>query len=269
MQEALNNVLKKHGIVVQEIRFDRHQNFGIRFNQKSEAVIKYAMQIVKSLNKIGISGFEMTRDYDLVKIIIKGLPLSIARGVWGGNWDPTDWNHESCKKLKAEIEKSNPGVEVKTNPHWTGTMRGLQGRKVKTAGLVTIISLNTPGKKMIEDHKCYMYAKELTCERFVQRYSQQTCGNCLTLGHNNTTCRDRVRCRYCFGNHLSTYHPKCGKCTNSKKGTPCSHTIVRCPNCDEKTHFAGDPKCKGQAPNTSFERKKFYTHDPEEMEKAQ
>jgi hypothetical protein len=42
------------------------------------------MQIVKSLNKLGISEFEMTRDYVLVKIIIKGLPLSIARGVWGG-----------------------------------------------------------------------------------------------------------------------------------------------------------------------------------------
>jgi hypothetical protein len=148
-------------------------------------------------------------------------------------------------------------------------MRGLQGRKAKMAGLVTIISLNTPGKKMITEHKCYMYAKELTCERFVQRYSQQTCGNCLTLGHNNTTCRDKVRCKYCFGNHLSTYHPKCEKCTDSKRGAPCSHTIVRCPNCEEKTHFAGDQRCKGQAPNTSFERKKFYTHNPEEMERAQ
>src|ERR1700704_4154991 len=115
------------------------------------------MQIVKALNKIGISGFEMTRDYDLVKIIIKGLPLSIARGVWGGKWEPQDWKHESNTKLREEIEKSNPGVEVKTTPHWTGTMRGLAGRKAKTAGLVTIIALNTPGKKLITDNKCYMY----------------------------------------------------------------------------------------------------------------
>jgi len=70
-------------------------------------------------------------------------------------------------------------------------------------------------------------------------WSTQCC-NCLAYGHPAALCQNNSCCAVCADLHETKEHP-CALLI-CKKGPTCTHTPIRCANCDAP-HKASDPNC--------------------------
>ncbi|KIO24808.1 hypothetical protein M407DRAFT_25859 [Tulasnella calospora MUT 4182] len=137
-------------------------------------------------------------------------------------------------------------------------------------------------KYLVEDQGgLYFSGKWCRADKFEERQQVRQCERCLSLHHGTKSCREKIRCRYCKGDHESWKYicpePSCGA-----KG-PCPHS--QCVNYSEelmgdKCHSADDRRCpeklrlQGLAPNSKAakQRSKATTKriddEPEQAEGA-
>ncbi|KIO22297.1 hypothetical protein M407DRAFT_28172 [Tulasnella calospora MUT 4182] len=90
----------------------------------------------------------------------------------------------------------------------------------------------------------YFSGKWCRADKFEDRQQVRQCERCLSLLHGTKSCRERIRCRYCKGDHESWKH-SCTEASCGAKG-PCPHS--QCVNCPEtltgdKCHSADDRRC--------------------------
>ena len=83
------------------------------------------------------------------------------------------------------------------------------------------------------------------------------CTKCQSFGHFLNKCNKEERCEFCAGNHHTKDH-KCSIC-KSEAGITCTHTILKCVNC-QKNHKATNKACE------KYKLLTPYFKDPLDME---
>jgi hypothetical protein len=138
--------------------------------------------------------------------------------------------------LKMEIETYN-NVKIMGLPRWLTSDRKREGK----AHSSVILSFKTE-QEALYARRAGISILGVTVKSSVLRSRQPMtqCNKCQKHGHYAVNCERSAKCRYCAGNHETKIHT-CSTC--SVIGSKCSHTALRCVNCNG-AHQANDPRCK-------------------------
>jgi len=88
-----------------------------------------------------------------------------------------------------------------------------------------------------------LYGTRCSFRKYIRKDSSTQCERCLQFGHHALSCRSPAVCKLCRDHqHTKDHHCQELYCT-AGKGISWSHTIRRCPNCEETSHFGGYRLC--------------------------
>ncbi|KAG8794963.1 hypothetical protein FRC12_019534 [Ceratobasidium sp. 428] len=118
-----------------------------------------------------------------------------------------------------------------------------------------VLSFEDPDGSIIREvlrKPVFMFSTLVRTKRWEDKPLLQGCSRCLALDHKAPTCKRKVRCDQCAGDHSTESHRiACKACRrdNTAAGAPCPHPL-RCANC-KGSHCASNTSCP--------ERSKFRT----------
>jgi len=219
----------------------------------AEPALRFAAAITKSLNDIGIYGFDLALDIPTLNLVVNSVPLG------DDDWKPEDWeiNSEKWTELENELSAFNPHIRLADRPKWIKSVSTLRIEdKVKSSIIVAVEANDWVSKECNKPHPFLaLYGTKCSFRKYVRKDSSTHCERCLQFGHHAVSCRSPSVCKLCGGqHHTKDHHCQELYCT-AGKGKSCSHTVRRCPNCEETSHFAGDRHCptriRARSPTTA------------------
>ncbi|KAG8731280.1 hypothetical protein FRC12_019805 [Ceratobasidium sp. 428] len=149
---------------------------------------------------------------------------------------------------------------------WANKLRfGQQPRWLKRPDTIdkplssVVLSFEDPDGSIVREvlrKPVFMFSTLARTKRWEDKPLLQGCSRCLALDHKAPSCKRRVRCDQCAGDHSTENHRiACKACCrdNTAAGAPCPHP-PRCANC-KGPHCASDTSCpersKFRSPSTS------------------
>jgi hypothetical protein len=145
---------------------------------------------------------------------------------------PTDMPLEL---LHQELTTYNPGLTLASAPRW---LTKPDQRKEKKASSVVIALVGNKAQEVASRPRLFAFSSTLRIERKLRFSPTTQCAKCQQFGHHTTKCSLPAACRWCAANHLTGAH-SCPTSTCSTNGRPCTHTLVKCVNCNgpHEAHF--------------------------------
>lgn len=183
-----------------------------------------------------------TKDTTWSKVVIHKIPLDIFG------------HEEGLDLLEDEIRTFN-GLNPVSKPNWISSIENRRIKKHASA----IISFETKAEadKAIRN-RLYIAGASMRAVECISIKPNQ-CKRCQGFGHLEHNCSKDYNCSICAKNHPTRLH----FCTTCKaKGVVCTHTEIKCINC-QKHHQATDKICEklqtpqGEEPNN---RPKRFSH---------
>jgi len=213
--------------------------------------------ITKALNDIGIFRFNIGLDTPTVNIVVvNSIPLATSGD---RHWTTEEWNIDApaWAELENELTAFNPELRLMDRPKWIKSVSALEAENKEKSSIIVAVEANewllTELKK---PHPAMaVYGSRCSFRKYIRKDASTHCERCLQYGHHGAHCRMPSICKYCGNQHHTKDH-MCGSLYyTAGKGRPCSHTIRRCVNCDETSHFTGDRHCptrtRARSPTTA------------------
>ena len=152
----------------------------------------------------------------------------------------------TMEEVALSIQESYPGVlKLAQTPRWLTTDakrqnsgKGMSSVVLSIAGQHTLQSLGYQ----------YLFVCNSRCRlaKYLPFGPSSQCGNCCKFGHPTTMCQDKhPTCGVCGKEHLTRHHP-C-PAPDCRGGGYCTHTPVRCVNCQNSLHSSINPLCPTKA----------------------
>jgi len=219
----------------------------------AEPALRFAAAITKSLNDIGIYGFDLALDIPTLNLVVNSVPLG------DDDWKPEDWeiNSEKWTELENKLSAFNPHIRLADRPKWIKSVSTLRiDDKVKSSIIVAVEANDWISKECNKPHSFLaLYGTRCSFRKYVKKDSSTHCERCLQFGHHAVSCRSPSVCKLCGEQHHTRDHHCQELYCTAGKGKSCSHTVRRCPNCEETSHFAGDRHCptriRARSPTTA------------------
>ena len=225
-------------------------------NLPAEPALENIRGMTKALNDIGIFGFNIGLDTPTANIVINSIPLATSGS---RKWTPEEWNIDApaWAELENELTAFNPELRLMDRPKWIKSVSALEAENKDKSSIIVAVEANDWLSSELKKPYPSMavYGQRCTFRKYIRKDASTHCERCLQYGHHGAHCRMPSICKYCGGQHHTKDH-MCGSlyCT-AGKGKPCSHTIRRCVNCDETSHFTGDRHCptrtRARSPTTA------------------
>ena len=200
--------------------------------------------MTKSLNDIGIFGFNIGLDTSTVNIVINSIPLATSGD---RHWTTDEWNIDAraWTDLENELTTFNPELRLMDRPKWIKSVSAFEAENKEKSSIIVAVEANDWLMNELKKPHPAMAVYGLRCSfrKYIRKDTSTHCETCLQYGHHGAHCRIPSICKSCGNQHHTKDH-MCGSvyCT-AGKGKPCSHTIRRCVNCDETSHFTRDRHC--------------------------
>jgi len=212
--------------------------------------------MTKALNDIGIFWFNIGLDTPTVNIVINSIPLATSGD---RHWSSEEWiiDAPAWTELENELTAFNPELRLMDRPKWIKSVSALDAENKEKSSIIVAVEANDWLLSELKKPHPAMAVFGLRCSfrKYIRKDASTHCERCLQYGHHGAHCRMPSTCKYCGNQHHTKDH-MCGSlyCT-AGKGKPCSHTIRRCVNCDETSHFTGDRHCptrtRARSPTTA------------------
>ena len=145
---------------------------------------------------------------------------------------------KSLAEIANELTTFNTGLSLTSQPRWLTTDDARAG---KTASTV-VIRIMGPRVSNYVSKRLAAFSSTYRTEHPLRFNSHTQCSKCQGYGHHGNQCTNPVSCRWCVSPHPTGNHT-CPTATCRIRGRPCSHTILRCVNCQgpHKAHTAQCP----------------------------
>ena len=190
--------------------------------------------------------YELKRNLEGVHIRVLGVPLK-HNNPHNPTWQPSDWNDDAFEALRLQFNKFNPPANALDRLRIVGNLMSLKARKEKSCVVVFGVETNRAAPDLLKGGYAEPAFSARKCVEHVADPSKAFCDTCLSPLHFTGLCRNRPRCKYCLGEHLSTKY----RCVNTAcrterpvVGRPCMmHDSKRCLNCDGTDHLSGAKHC--------------------------
>jgi len=144
---------------------------------------------------------------------------------------------KSLAAIASTLTTFNTGLSLTSQPRWLTTDDGMAG-KAATTVLISITgprASNYVGKCLATFSSTYRTEPRLRFNSHIQ------CSKCRGYGHHSNRCTNPTSCRWCASPHPTANHT-CPTATCRIRGRPCSHTVLRCVNC-QGPHDAHTAQC--------------------------
>jgi hypothetical protein len=241
IRNLINSAFNKNGVqeqVISTVSLSFRGNivvnttpeFNSDFLIENQAIIKGVLPLITSLKK----------GEPWYKVAIHGIPFR--------EFD----NSEGMDLILSEIRTFNKGLEPIGRPYWaTPKERRISGEF--TSGTIIVAFPNEEQAKRAISNRLYIGGISTKVVKYISTPSTSQCNKCAGFGHSELLCKRKPKCILCAENHILKNH-YCSICKN--KGIRCSHTITKCANCENTTHFANSKLCevylaiKNKASNT-------------------
>jgi len=159
-------------------------------------------------------------DTPVLHVLVHGIPTS-----------------KSLVEIANELTTYNTGLSLTSQPRWLTTDDARAG---KTASTV-VISITCPRASDYVGKRLAAFSATYRTERRLRFNSHTQCSKCQGYGHHSNRCTNPVSCRWCASPHPTGNH-SCPTATCRIRGRPCSHTVLRCVNC-QGPHDAHTAQC--------------------------
>ena len=189
-----------------------------------------------------------------MKVLVSGVPLAPTGR--GSIWKVDDWvGDKAYDGLRNDIEKSNPGVITAGRLNTLGSIYAMRKNNATSCAIRFTLERNNAVDDIIAQGRIFLFGVERNIRIWKKHRPAAVCAKCLQIGHMQVLCGFPPRCRFCFGDHLSSAHMCRQLNCPGATGEACSHTVPRCLLCDRGDHFTGYNKClvvavTNPAPNT-------------------
>ena len=144
---------------------------------------------------------------------------------------------KSLAKIANELTTFNTGLSLTSQPRLLTTD---DARACKTASTV-VINITGPRASDYIGKRLATFSSTYRTERRLRFNSHTQCSKCQGYGHHSNRCTSPVSCRSSAFPHPTGNHP-CPTATCPIRGRPCSHTLLRCVNC-QGPHDAHTAQC--------------------------
>ena len=210
-------------------------------NLPAEPALKDKGNITKALNLLDIFGFDITLDIPTINIVINSVPLGDQ------DWEPEDWDIDSEKwsELEGEITTYNPWLRIMDRPKWIKSPTALLAEKKEKSSIIVSVQSTEWIRDELTKQRPHLalFGERCTFRKYIRKDSSTHCERCLQYGHHAAHCRLQARCKFCHkAHHTRDHHCEALQCTEGK-GRPYSHTVRKCANCEETSHFTGERHC--------------------------
>ena len=162
-------------------------------------------------------------DTPVTQLLVHGLPTA-----------------SSLDTITNELTTFNTGLALTGKPRWL-TMDEARAGKVASTVVIAITGPRAPdfvGKRLTAFSNTFRTERRLRFNSFTQ------CANCHGFAHDSTKCTRPTSCRWCALPHPTGAHT-CPTATCNVRGRPCSHSTLRCVNCNgpHESHNISCPSC--------------------------
>ena len=142
---------------------------------------------------------------------------------------------KSLAEKATELTTFNTGLSLTGQPRWLTTDDARASKTVSTV----VISITGPRASDYVGKCLAAFSSTYRTERRLRFNSQTQCSKCQGYGHHSNRCTNPVS--WCASPHPTGNHT-CPTATCRIRGRPCSHTILRCVNC-QGPHNAHTTQC--------------------------
>ena len=139
--------------------------------------------------------------------------------------------------LHQEITNYNNNIQLAAPPRWLTKKEAREGILHSSVQLCFMTRQEADG---VIKKGLLIGAVQRRCAAYSDTQPNSRCNACQVFRHHSTVCRKKVRCQLCTGKH-NTRHHVCPTCQTT--GKPCSHTTLKCANC-QGPHKANSPTCQ-------------------------
>ena len=148
----------------------------------------------------------------------------------------------TMEDVALSIQQSYPGIiKLAQTPRWLTTEAK---RQASPKGISTAV-LSFAGQHTLQSLGYqYLFVCNSRCrlDRYLPYGPSSQCGNCCKFGHPTTLCPEKTpTCGVCGKEHATRFHP-C-PAPDCHGGGRCTHTPMRCVNCENNLHTSISPQC--------------------------
>ena len=144
---------------------------------------------------------------------------------------------EDMAALHQEITNYNHNIQLAAPTRWLTKKVAREGKLHSTVLLCFKTKQVADG---VIKKGLLIGAVQTRCTAYRDTQPNSQCNACQGFGHHSTVSRKKVRCQLCAAEH-NTRHHVCPTCQTT--GKPCSHTTLKCANC-QGPHKANSPTCQ-------------------------
>ena len=139
--------------------------------------------------------------------------------------------------LHQEITNYNNNIQLAAPPRWLTKKEAREGQLHSSVLLCFKIKQEADG---VIKKGLLIGAVQTRCAAYKETQPNSQCNAYLGFGHHSTVCRKKVRSQLSAAEH-NTRHHICPTCQTT--GKPCSHTTLKCANC-QGPHKANSSTCQ-------------------------
>jgi len=144
---------------------------------------------------------------------------------------------KSLAEIANELTTFNTGLSLTSQPRWLTTDDARAG---KTASTV-VIRIMGPRVSNYVSKRLAAFSSTYRTEHHLRFNSHTQYSKCQGYAHHSNRCTNPVSCPWCASPHPTGNHT-CPSATCCIRGRPCSHTVLRCVNC-QGLHDAHTLQC--------------------------
>jgi len=169
------------------------------------------------------------------------------RSLGKNDWQLEDWvfDSERWTHRENEILDFNPNIHIVDRPKWIKFPSALHADKKEKSSIIVAIEKNDwVAAELKKPHPCLaIHGLRCSFRKYIKKDSSIHCERCLQYRHHAAHGRLEATCKYCNGNHYTKDHICMKMYCTAGKGRSCLHTVRRCVNSDETSHFTGSTHC--------------------------
>ena len=104
----------------------------------AEPALRFAVAITRSLNDIGIYGFDLALDIPTLNLVVNSVPLG------DDDWKPEDWeiNSEKWTVLENELSAFNTHIRLADRPKWIKSVSTLRIEDKVKLSIIVAVEIN-------------------------------------------------------------------------------------------------------------------------------
>lgn len=124
-----------------------------------------------------------------------------------------------------------------------GSVTNMKASGVTQCGIRFVLERNPAADAAIKAGKIFLFGRARNLRVWEEHVPAKVRDKCLQVGHFQAVCGFPPRCRFCFGDHVSSQHMCRELNCPGETGSACRHTVRRCLLCDRSDHFVGFNRC--------------------------